>query len=760
MKIEIKPGDRQLAFAILLIATIIAIGAVTAYTANANSDSTGVQPAAMGHSANEIDIRPLQIDRTNNRIGIRAPNPQGTLDIGTGANGNPRFQVSQVANSFPRLYMGGSSGAVSYVINKFNPATTGYFGEAADTGGYQFRGSGDFYIQGETGIGTPNPGAELHVYNSAGNVGILIESEDAYSVLNLRNERGGTLTTYGVFSGHPTAGDFTIRENTVDDRLTIQKGTGNIGIGTPPTAEKLDVAGTIHSTGDICTDAGGGECLSTVSGGGSNTLDEAYDEGGAGLGRIINATDGQVEIQGPDGLLVNADVCTNANGGVCLSTVAGGGGTLDDAYDNGRVITADAGAVEIQGTGGLAINSSAEFRLTLDKGVGIPDGGILSIGTIDSGTVLTTAGQGTRLIWYPRKAAFRAGGVWQTQWNEANIGRYSTAFGYDNIASGTYSNAGGQTNTASGDNSFIGAGRANVAGGDNSVISGGGWNTANGLGASVGGGNNNVAAGSYSSIIGGWDNTICAGPNCRYSSILGGYENSIGVPGRFATISGGYSNINTGAFSWAGGVETFAQDQGSFIWQGMNGDMPPQYVTNGAGTFNVRAPGGAFLGGAGWSDVAELMDVLIVDDVQEGEIVSLADYDKLGKSTESYDENLIGVISSSETFTVSLGDVEPLYNDTERLPIALVGKCLVKVSSEAGHIKLGDPITTSSIPGVGMKATRSGKVLGYAMQDYDFPTGGVEEILVFVNIGYYVDEAEFKDMQRRIEQLELAIENR
>ncbi len=39
---------------------------------------------------------------------------------------------------------------------------------------------------------------------------------------------------------------------------------------------------------------------------GSNDLDDAYDEGGPGVGRIITASDGPVEIQGGDGLMVSA----------------------------------------------------------------------------------------------------------------------------------------------------------------------------------------------------------------------------------------------------------------------------------------------------------------------------------------------------------------------------------------------------------------------------------------------------------------------
>ncbi|BAO75164.1 hypothetical protein [Winogradskyella sp. PG-2] len=44
--------------------------------------------------------------------------------------------------------------------------------------------------------------------------------------------------------------------------------------------------------------------------GGKNTLDEAYDEGGSGIGRTINATDGTLTIAGEDGLLVTGTFST------------------------------------------------------------------------------------------------------------------------------------------------------------------------------------------------------------------------------------------------------------------------------------------------------------------------------------------------------------------------------------------------------------------------------------------------------------------
>lgn len=89
--------------------------------------------------------------------------------------------------------------------------------------------------------------------------------------------------------------------------------------------------------------------------------------------------------------------------------------------------------------------ATSEFKLTVDN-----DGGIIARGTSGSGADLTTSGEGTRLIWYPKKAAFRAGDVNGSQWNDANIGNCSTAMGSSTKATSYISTAMGQSTTASG----------------------------------------------------------------------------------------------------------------------------------------------------------------------------------------------------------------------------------------------------------------------------------------------------------------------
>ncbi len=122
---------------------------------------------------------------------------------------------------------------------------------------------------------------------------------------------------------------------------------------------------------------------------------------------------------------------SDANGTATWQTPTAAGTTLDGAYDfggagAGRTITADTGAVTIAGTDGL-----------------------VSTGTELVGAI-PPSGAGTRMVWNPRKSAFRAGTVIGTKWDNASIGTYSTAFGYDTTASGANSTSGGANSTASG----------------------------------------------------------------------------------------------------------------------------------------------------------------------------------------------------------------------------------------------------------------------------------------------------------------------
>ncbi len=158
--------------------------------------------------------------------------------------------------------------------------------------------------------------------------------------------------------------------------------------------------------------------------------------------------------------------------------------------------------------------TNPEFRLTLDKGAATPDGGILAIGTFGSGNTLATSGAGTRLIWYPKRAAFRVGYVSGSKWDEPNnIGNYSIAMGYDpqatadgsialgNGASATniHAVAIGKDAQASGVES-IAIGKSAVASGDTAVAFGN--STTSSSNDTLAMGNSTTASGHHATAMG------------------------------------------------------------------------------------------------------------------------------------------------------------------------------------------------------------------------------------------------------------------
>jgi hypothetical protein len=117
----------------------------------------------------------------------------------------------------------------------------------------------------------------------------------------------------------------------------------------------------------------------------------------------------------------------------------------------------------------FAVSSGGQglFRVNVDAGA-------LFGGTYDgdgSGTGIPAEGSGTRMMWYPRKAAFRAGGINGTQWDAANIGDYSVAIGQDVRASASNAVAFGLRSTAAQQSSFA-VGEDNTASGAASVAMG------------------------------------------------------------------------------------------------------------------------------------------------------------------------------------------------------------------------------------------------------------------------------------------------
>jgi hypothetical protein len=112
--------------------------------------------------------------------------------------------------------------------------------------------------------------------------------------------------------------------------------------------------------------------------------------------------------------------------------------------------------------------------------------------------------------------------------------------------------------------------------------------------------------------------------------------------------------------------------------------------------------------GEGYPEPGDLVSIVPVvenpyDDVRAPFVVS--------KATSANASYLIGFLLDPE-----MGADGEKVND-RYLPLAIYGYFPVKVTMQNGPILRGDPITASSTPGYGMKATEPGRIVGYALEN-------------------------------------------
>lgn len=132
------------------------------------------------------------------------------------------------------------------------------------------------------------------------------------------------------------------------------------------------------------------------------------------------------------------------------------------------------------------------------------------------------------------------------------------------------------------------------------------------------------------------------------------------------------------------------------------------------------------------------------DSLEPGDLVSISprlegsngdDGARVEKTNSLYDQKLMGIVSS-QPHTILGSQIEGLTT----YPIALAGRVFVKVSTESGAVAAGDYLTSSSVAGVAMKATKPGPVIGKALGEFNCSTseGGLcqGKILVFVSTGW------------------------
>ena len=231
------------------------------------------------------------------------------------------------------------------------------------------------------------------------------------------------------------------------------------------------------------------------------------------------------------------------------------------------------------------------------------DGGFVAHGTAGGGAI-PASGPGVRAMWHAGKAAFRAGTVNANQWDDANVGPGSVAFGYDTVASHVGSFAAGQGSTASADGATaLGRGTSATAPGTTAM---GSSTSATALGSTAMG-LSTIASGNYSTAMGGGTRasgvqsvamgilTLASGANA-----LAGGDNS--VAGGVAALAFGQVARADGNGSVALGTNATAAANGSFVFADrsvfteLRAPLPNQFFVRAGGGVKFFSNPGATLG--------------------------------------------------------------------------------------------------------------------------------------------------------------------
>jgi len=134
------------------------------------------------------------------------------------------------------------------------------------------------------------------------------------------------------------------------------------------------------------------------------------------------------------------------------------------------------------------------------------------------------------------------------------------------------------------------------------------------------------------------------------------------------------------------------------------------------------------------ADFAEYM-LDSAQDLQAGELVSVDvnNAHAVIRTTVATDSNLMGIVSTDPGFIANAPYGRQA--DEAYAPIAFMGQVPVKVNTDNGAIAIGDYITSSSIPGVGMKADAGDPTVAIALET-DADGDGIILSLVSRNNGY------------------------
>ena len=139
----------------------------------------------------------------------------------------------------------------------------------------------------------------------------------------------------------------------------------------------------------------------------------------------------------------------------------------------------------------------------------------------------------------------------------------------------------------------------------------------------------------------------------------------------------------------------------------------------------VEADGGVFSDNAYTStgaDYAEYFYTLDTD-LQPGETVcvDIANENAVRRCLFPSDGNVMGIVSSRPSIIGNSSDEK--RNDSHHVVVGMIGQVPAKVSDENGPIRVGDSLTSASVPGYAMRANAGDPTVGVALQKLESGSG-------------------------------------
>jgi hypothetical protein len=368
---------------------------------------------------------------------------------------------------------------------------------------------------GKVGINTTTPQAMLHVNDSS----VVFTGPAAFPATpgNPPVSGGGIRMMWYPDKAAFRVGSLSGSRGTFWDRDSIGVNSFSSGLNTKATNYSATAMGELTTASGLYSAAMG---YNTTASGYSSTA-MGYDTRASG--NFSTAMGQTTRASGNSSTAMGYYTRTSGNYSTAMgeSTIAKGSASTVLGTFNDSILTTN--QTSVTNTTPLFIIGNGDNHTTRSNAMVALKNGNIGIGTNtpaarlhvnDSSVVFTgpaplpatpgnppVSGVGTRMMWYPDKAAFRVGQIlnFNENWDKQNIGVASFACGSDTKASGTFAVSAGNFTEASG---FASTAFGLYTRATNSYSLASGYqSTASGINSVVFG-DNNIASGSYSSAFG------------------------------------------------------------------------------------------------------------------------------------------------------------------------------------------------------------------------------------------------------------------